>query len=103
VNVSRIRRPADTALYADAAQVNDFQAPASKNNPMLEEWYYLTSATNFSSTGYYPNGHFRHAQRANVTFGDSHVGMETMLPGSRDQRLPNQNVGQLRPEILAVP
>jgi prepilin-type N-terminal cleavage/methylation domain-containing protein/prepilin-type processing-associated H-X9-DG protein len=103
VNANKIKRPTETALFADAAQVNDFQDPASPDNPMLEEWYYLDVNTNFTSASYYPNGHFRHAQRANVTFGDGHVGMETMLPGSRDQRLPSQNVGQLRPEILAVP
>jgi prepilin-type N-terminal cleavage/methylation domain-containing protein/prepilin-type processing-associated H-X9-DG protein len=103
VNVNRIKRPAETALFADAAQINDFQDPATPENPMLEEWYYLDVDTNFSSGSYYPNGHFRHSQRANVTFGDGHMGMEKMLAGSLDQRLPNQNVGQLRPEILLLP
>jgi prepilin-type processing-associated H-X9-DG protein len=40
---------------------------------------------------------------ANVVFCDGHVGTETMMPGSLDQRLPNQFVGQLRPEILTLP
>jgi len=31
------------------------------------------------------------------------VGMETMVAGSLDRHLPNQNVGQLRPEILTLP
>jgi prepilin-type processing-associated H-X9-DG protein len=100
VNVNKIKRTADTALFADAAQINDFQDPASPDNPMLEEWYYLDVDTNFSSANYYPNGHFRHSQKANVVFCDGHVGTETMMPGSLDQRLPNQFVGQLRPEIL---
>jgi prepilin-type N-terminal cleavage/methylation domain-containing protein/prepilin-type processing-associated H-X9-DG protein len=103
VNASRIRQPATTALYADSAQVNNFQAPASPSNPMVEEFYYLNLETNYSSPNNYPNGHFRHSQRANVTFGDGHVGMETMVSGSLDKRLPNQNVGQLRPEILMLP
>ena len=103
VNVNKIKRPADFALFADAAQINDFQDPASPDHPMLEEWYYLDVNTNFSSPNYYPNGHFRHAQRANVVFCDGHVGRETMMSGSLDQRLPNQGVGQLRPEILLVP
>ena len=103
VNVNKVKRPADFALFADAAQVNDFQSPASADHPMLEEWYYLDVNTNFSSGDYYPNGHFRHAQRANVVFCDGHVAMETMMPGSLDQRLPNQCVGQLRPEILLLP
>jgi hypothetical protein len=31
------------------------------------------------------------------------VGLEKMVPGSLDQHLPDQNVGQLRPEILKLP
>ena len=103
VKTSQIKRPAEIALYADAAQINDFQDPASPDNPLLEEWYYLDVNTNFTGGGYYPNGHFRHAQRANVTFGDGHVDLEKMLPGSQDPRLANQHVGQLRPEILRLP
>ena len=41
VNVNKIKTPTGLALFADAAQVNDFQDPASPNHPMLEEWYYL--------------------------------------------------------------
>jgi prepilin-type N-terminal cleavage/methylation domain-containing protein len=37
VNLSRLRQPAQTALVADAAQVNNFQAPASASNPMIEK------------------------------------------------------------------
>ena len=102
VNMNKVKRPTETALFADAAQINDFQAPASPDNPMLEEWYYLDVNTNFTSSSYYPNGHFRHSQRANVVFCDGHVGMETMMPGSIDQKLPNQSVGQLRLEILVL-
>ena len=97
INCNRIEQPTETALFADAAQVNDFQAPASHNNPMLEEWYYVDNTVN------YPNGHFRHAKKSNVTFCDGHVAMESLVPGSLDQRLPNLFVGRLRPEILALP
>jgi prepilin-type N-terminal cleavage/methylation domain-containing protein/prepilin-type processing-associated H-X9-DG protein len=100
MNANRIKQPAGMALFADAAQINDFQPPASRSNPMLEEWYYLDVQTNYSSRAYYPNGHFRHTQKANVVFCDGHVGLETMVTGSLDQRLPSQFVGQLRPEIL---
>ncbi len=103
INVSKIRQPAQTALIADAAQVNNFQAPASPSNPMLEEWYYLDLETNYSNANNYPNGHFRHSQRANVVFCDSHVGSETFVRGSIDPKLPSQLVGQLRPEILTLP
>ena len=77
--------------------------PATRASPMVEEWYYLDSATNFSSASYYAHGHFRHAQRANVTFADGHVALEAMVPGSLDKKLPAQQVGQLRPEILTLP
>ena len=103
VKTSQIKRPDEIALYADAAQINDFQGPATPDNPLLEEWYYLDVNTNFSGANYYPNGHFRHGQSANVTYADGHVDLEKMLPGSLDQRLPKQNVGQLRGEILTLP
>ena len=98
VNFSRIKRSADTALFADAASVDDFLQPQAE----LKEWYYLYLQTNYSNPHNYPVGHFRHSQKANVTFADGHVGMETMVPGSLDRHLPNQNVGQLRPEILKL-
>jgi prepilin-type N-terminal cleavage/methylation domain-containing protein/prepilin-type processing-associated H-X9-DG protein len=95
--ISKVQGPSEVVLFADAAQVNDFQAPASRSHQMLEEWYYVDTNTN------YPNGHFRHEQRANVVFGDGHVGGEKMVPGSLDPRLPSQFVGRLRQEILLVP
>jgi prepilin-type N-terminal cleavage/methylation domain-containing protein/prepilin-type processing-associated H-X9-DG protein len=102
-NAFKLRQPAQTALFADAAQINNFEAPASPSNPMLEEFYYLDLETNYSSSRNYPNGHFRHDRKANVVFCDGHVGMEAFVPGSIDRRLPAQWVGQLRPEILTPP
>jgi len=96
-NINRITRPASSALLADAAQVNTWQAPASPDNPLLEEWYYVDDSTDP------PNGHFRHVQKANVVFCDGHVAPEKFVPGSIDPHLPNQFVGQLRPEILVLP
>jgi prepilin-type processing-associated H-X9-DG protein len=103
MNVNQIKRPTGTTLFGDAAQVNDFQAPASRQNPMIEEWYYLDNPTNYASAGFYPHGHFRHSRKANVAFCDGHVGTEAMVPGSLDRRLPSQFVGCLRPEILTLP
>jgi prepilin-type N-terminal cleavage/methylation domain-containing protein/prepilin-type processing-associated H-X9-DG protein len=97
LNQARLKQPGTTALLADAAQVNTWQAPASKTNPMLEEWYYIDNSTNE------PNGHFRHHQRANVEFCDGHVGAEKPVPGSLDQRMPNQFVALYRLEILKLP
>ena len=96
VKATKILHSTETALFADAAQINDFQAPASPSNPMLEEWYYVD--TNAS----YPNGHFRHNQKANVVFCDGHVSLEMPVAGSIDQRLPNQYVGRFRPQILTL-
>jgi prepilin-type N-terminal cleavage/methylation domain-containing protein/prepilin-type processing-associated H-X9-DG protein len=103
VTVSRISRPIETAVFGDAAQVNNFQPPASPENPMLEEWYYLDNPTNSSSSSYYPHGHFRHAQKANAAFCDGHVASERYVPGSIDRRMPSQWVGRLRAEILVLP
>jgi prepilin-type N-terminal cleavage/methylation domain-containing protein/prepilin-type processing-associated H-X9-DG protein len=97
VQVSKISSPAATALLADAAQVNTFQPPASKSNPMLEEFYYVSTNRNEATA------HFRHAQRANVVFCDSHVAAEKMEPGSLDPNLPGQFVGRLRAEVLIAP
>jgi len=103
INLSSLRQPAQTTLAADAAQVNNFQAPASPANPMLEEWYYLDLETNYSRPNNYPNGHFRHSQKANVAFCDGHVSAERFVADSIDPKLPSQWVGQLRPEILTLP
>jgi prepilin-type N-terminal cleavage/methylation domain-containing protein/prepilin-type processing-associated H-X9-DG protein len=94
---SRLVRPTETALLADAAQVNTFQPPASRSNPMLEEFYYV-STNRIEATA-----HFRHDQRALAVFADGHVAGERMDPGSLDARLPEQFVGRLRPETLALP
>ncbi len=97
VRVSRIVQPAMTTLLADAAQVNVWQSPASPQNPMLEEWYYVdTSETQ-------PNCHFRHSKKAGISFCDGHVACEKFVEGSIDQRLPAQLVGRLRGEILLLP
>jgi prepilin-type processing-associated H-X9-DG protein len=95
INLNRINRPAEIAWFADAAQVNTFQAPASAVNPMFEEFYYVHAGEAAVQ--------FRHAQRADVTFADGHVDFEKPVPGSIDKRLPHQFIGQLRQEILTLP
>ena len=97
VRITALRDPSGIALFADAAQVNDFQPPASPSHPMLEEFYYVDSAGNSAS---YPNAHFRHGHRANVAFADGHVDRESPAPGSLDRRMPGEWIGRLRPEIL---
>jgi len=90
-----VKRPSDTGLFADAAQVNTFQPPASEENPMLEEFYYVS--TNRSEA----TAHFRHARRANVAYCDGHVALERPAPDSLDQRIPSQLIGRLRTEALS--
>jgi prepilin-type processing-associated H-X9-DG protein/prepilin-type N-terminal cleavage/methylation domain-containing protein len=97
--VERVRDTSGIALFADAAQINDFQTPASPEHPMLEEWYYVDAAEGSLS---YPNTHFRHRERANVAFLDGHVERETAAPGTLDTRLPGECVGRLRKEILKL-
>jgi prepilin-type N-terminal cleavage/methylation domain-containing protein/prepilin-type processing-associated H-X9-DG protein len=92
VNLNRLNRPSELAFLADAAQVNDFQYPASKTNPMLEEFYYLSTRE--------PTAHFRHAGKAQVVFVDGHVAPEVHAAASVDPRLPSQKVGRLRNEVL---
>lgn len=94
VPANKISRPADIVLLADAAQVNTFQAPASPENPMLEEFYYVS--TNRTEA----TAHFRHNQRLVAVFGDGHVATEKVAPGSLDPNLPQQYVGRLRDEVL---
>lgn len=89
-----LTRPTNIALFADAAQVNTFQAPASPSNPMLEEFYYISANTAEATV------HFRHGRKANVLFCDGHVASESPEPGSLDRRLPAQFVGRLRSAIL---
>ena len=85
-------RPAELVVFGDAAQVNDFQAPASPEHPMLEEFYYL--GTNE------PTAHFRHQRRCGVVFADVHVGRQPPVPGSLDPRLPAAQVGRLDSALL---
>jgi len=95
LNISKIAQPVETVLFADAAQVNTFQAPAAPDNPLLEEFYYVNSSE--------ATAHFRHQQSANAVFCDGHVAREKPVPGSIDQKLPAAGVGRLRPECLQVP
>ena len=95
VHLSSLSRSADIVLLADAAQVNTFQAPASPDKPLLEEFYYVNATE--------PTAHFRHHRTANAAFCDGHVDRELPKSGSLDPRLPNARVGCLREECLQVP
>jgi prepilin-type N-terminal cleavage/methylation domain-containing protein len=90
--IASVPAPAKLAIFADAAQVNTFQPPASPDRPMLEEFYYISrdEATT----------HFRHRRKGVVLLGDIHVESLAPAPGTLDQRMPREWVGVLAPEIL---
>jgi prepilin-type N-terminal cleavage/methylation domain-containing protein/prepilin-type processing-associated H-X9-DG protein len=92
VKMNSVARPAELAVFADAAQVNTFQAPASPERPMLEEFYYVNSTE--------ATAHFRHRSAAMAAFVDGHASSEKMEKGSLDERLPTVNVGRLAARIL---
>jgi prepilin-type processing-associated H-X9-DG protein len=94
VNIRQVMHPADTALLADAAQINSFEPPASQSNPLLEEFYYVD---NYEATA-----QFRHDVTANVLFCDSHIARAQMVPGSLDLRIPSFNVGILPPGLFSL-
>jgi prepilin-type N-terminal cleavage/methylation domain-containing protein/prepilin-type processing-associated H-X9-DG protein len=95
VKISRVTRPADIALFADAGQVNAFPEPASADNPLVEEFYYINDTE--------PTVHFRHHRRASVLYCDGHVDAEKPLPGSVDDRLPSELIGRLPSERIRLP
>ena len=78
---------AQVVCFADAANINTIQAPASSSNPMVEEFYYVSPLERTT--------HFRHLGRANVLFCDGHVEPQPMAAGTLDSRLPGANLGQL--------
>ena len=92
--VSTFQHPSDLALFADGGQVNDFQAPATPEQPLLEEFYYFDTNT-LSATV-----HFRHRDRAQAVFTDGHVGNEPPAAGSEDRRVSGQLCGRLRNERI---
>ena len=92
IPIQLVRRPVDTALFADSAQVNDFQLPASPDHPMLEEFYYFDDLAQ--------TVHFRHRRQANASFCDGHITREHSAAGSLDERLPGEVIGRLRSELI---
>ena len=93
--VSDLRRPSGLVLLADAAQINDFQAPASRDNPLVEEFYYVDDGGPS-----YANGHFRHRERGMAVFVDGHTEAVARAPGSLDPRLPRLSVARYPAGIL---
>lgn len=89
IALAGISQPSRVILFADCGQVNDFQAPASAGNPLLEEFYLIDDT--------YRTIHFRHSGRANVLFVDGHVERFAPYPGTTDLRIPGQILGRITP------
>lgn len=89
---SDIVDPGRIICFADSAQVNTIQAPASPSNPLLEQFEYVDYGP---SNDPQPKVHFRHRGTANLLFCDGHVASMKPYPGSIDPRLPSANVGRL--------
>jgi len=85
-----------TVIFADAAQVNTWQAPASPSNPMAEEWFYIQPGARMV--------HFRHGGLANVLFADWHVEALPPAPGSYNPLLKRACIGYLdSKQVLFTP
>lgn len=94
VNIQKIRNSAQTIFLADSAQINTWLSPASPSNPLLEEWYYVSTNTTERTA------HFRHRESANAVFVDGHVGREKPAAGTEDRRLRGHLVGRLTTMVL---
>lgn len=94
LKMNAVRQPSNLAVFADTAQVNTFQAPASPERPMLEEFYYFNSTE--------PTVHFRHRDTATAAFCDGHVTSQKLNRSTLDERLPTANVGKL-PAQTVIP
>jgi prepilin-type N-terminal cleavage/methylation domain-containing protein len=84
--------PGKVPVFATCAQVNTFQAPASANKPMVEEFYYFNGTER--------TVHFRVGGQAMVGFADGSAGCLPMKPGTIDSRMPAANIGRLDPALL---
>jgi len=93
---SQLERPGQIALFATCAQINNFQSPASRKNPMLEEFYF------FNTTDCRNTIHFRHGGKAILAFADGSQQPMAGDPGTWDRRLPKAQVGRL-PDSLILP
>ncbi len=94
VMMGSLSNPSAVAFLADAAQVNTFQPPASKNNPMIEEFYYVNNREQ--------TAHFRHDKKSYVAFCDGRVELMGFSRGSIDQRMPEQSIGRLSSDVLVL-
>jgi len=82
--------PGKIVVFSTSAQVNNFQPPATRTNPMLEEFYGLD--------GNEISVHFRHNRNAMVAFANGSAGFLPMDPTTLDSRAPKASVGRFAPK-----
>jgi len=86
-----IRQPSRTLAFADSAQMNMHQAPASPANPMFEQWHYIAPNQRMMA--------YLHQGRANVAFFDGHV--QRIAPDTPpNTRFPEIPIGVPPAEVL---
>ncbi len=86
-----LSHPSRVILFGTAAQVNGFQAPASPENPMLEEFYFIDDT--------HRTVHFRFGggEIALFVFADGSIHALKPYPDTIDPRLPEARVGRITP------
>lgn len=85
-----VGRAGNVLIFADSAQVNAFQSPASPSNPAIEEWHCIEPGKPFV--------HFRHNRKANVLFSDGCV-LDIKADNRNLARWPEFLVGKFSEEI----
>jgi prepilin-type N-terminal cleavage/methylation domain-containing protein len=98
-NAMQVTSPSQMIVFATCAQVNEFEYPASPNNPMIEEFYMINDDATMASA------HFRHGTGdALAAFLDGSVRTLTMAndmqAGSQDMRIPSANIGRFNPSYI---
>lgn len=88
-NALQAERPGEVVVFATSAQVNTFQQPASRQNPMIEEFYMINEKE--------VTVHFRHGGRALAAFLNGGVRELEMDETTRDLRMPEADVGRFAP------
>jgi len=64
-SIDQIAQPAAMLAFADCAQINTWQLPASAGNPMFEQWFYVDRTLQ--------TVHYVHDRHANASMFDGHV------------------------------
>jgi len=84
-----LSKPSEVVVFSTSAQVNTFQAPATRRNPMIEEFYGIDP--------WEYTVHFRHDDHAMVIFANGSAGFLPMDRSTLDPRAPAAKVGRFAP------